>query len=128
MFGGSASLNPFPPGWGGFPGDPGGRRHCAFVRLLRLPGYRDIALRAERSGPTPASKSSKAQPAPGLLLEAQGGRGEVSGSGRAVVGGRWDGHPSRTRLCLLRAAFSRWDEAQPFHPSPEETFSPQPSL
>lgn len=86
MFGGSAFLNPFPPGWGGFPGDPGGRRHCAFVRLLRLPGHRDIALRAEHSGPTPASKSSKAQPAPGLLLEAQGGRGEVSGSGRAVAG------------------------------------------
>lgn len=86
MFGGSAFLNPFPPGWDGFPGDPGGRRHCAFVRLLRLPGYRDIALRAERSGPTPASKSSKAQPASGLLLEGQGGRGEVSGYGRGAAG------------------------------------------
>lgn len=92
MFGGSAFLNPFPPGWDGFPGDPGGRRHCAFVRLLRLPGYQDIALRAERSGPTPASKSSKAQPAPGLLLEAQGGRGEASGSGRAAARSSWEGH------------------------------------
>lgn len=138
MFGGSAFLNPFPPGWDGFPGDLGGRRHCAFVRLLRLPGYRDIALRAERSGPTPASKSSKAQPAPGLLLEAQGGRAEASCSGRAAARSSWEG-PSRgevgwtPHLCLPRAAFSCWDEAQPFPSIPWETsspatWSPQPSL
>lgn len=138
MFGGSAFLNPFPPGWDGFPGDPGGRRHCAFVRLLRLPGYRDIALRAERSGPTPASKSSKAQPAPGLLLEGEEthqalARLRPGVRGRDIPGGRWDGHPSRTHLCLPRAAFSCWDEAQPFPSIPWETsspaaWSPQPSL
>lgn len=120
MFGGSAFLNPFPPGWDGFPGDPGGRRHCAFVRLLRLPGYRDIALRAERSGPTPASKSSKAQPAPGLLLEGEEthqalARLRPGVRGRDIPGGRWDGHPPSACPELPSPAGMK---LSPSHPSP----------
>lgn len=41
--------------------------------------------------PLPASKSSKAQQAPGLLLEVQGGQGEVSGFGKAAAMGLWEG-------------------------------------
>lgn len=37
--------------------------------------------------PLPASKSSKAQQAPGLLLEVRGGPGEASGFGKAAAGG-----------------------------------------
>lgn len=72
--GGSAFLNPFPSGRAGFPGAPGA------ADTEPLFGCRDFGI----SPYEPAAKSSKARPAPGLLLEAQGGRGEESGSGRAA--------------------------------------------